>query len=72
MKATRPECDPQGYYNAQEAANFLGITNKPFMQLRKKGLISPTNPHAPNRPLFLGQHIIRCWEIVVGCVTASF
>lgn len=65
MKATKPACDPKGFYTAKQACLYLEISSKTFKKYRDMRLIEQSNPENVHRPLFPGHEIIKCWEAAV-------
>lgn len=62
MKENPPTCNINGVFCAKVTCAELGISYRDLRQLRKLGLIKPTNPGNRHRPKFLGQAIHDCWE----------
>lgn len=60
----KPTCDPDGAYSVKRTCAELGVSYKTLRKYREYGYITPLNPGNIVRPLFSGQSIIRCWEIL--------
>lgn len=65
MTELRPICHPKGTYSVKRTCAELGVSNKTLRKYRDCGYIKPLNPSNASRPLFSGQSIIDCWDIVV-------
>lgn len=59
-----PTCNPDGVYSVKRTCAELGVSYKTLRKYRECGYIKPMNPDNAVRPLFSGQAIIRCWEIL--------
>lgn len=59
---TRPNVDPDGWYNTIQAIQLLGISRSTFWRKRQAGLIKGHVRKFDNRVWFRGREIIRLYD----------
>lgn len=58
----QPDVKHDAVYNVKETCYHLDISKDTLNNRRKRGLITPLNPHAASGFRYLGAEIVRFWR----------
>lgn len=64
MRNTRPNVEPDGFYNQKEAATALGVDRHTVRVYELNGDLTFFVRKANKRKVTTGANIIKCWETV--------